>query len=309
MRFRNLDGTTPDKSPLDILKWQVADRVTGKRVRPNDADFVTPSRPNDGAALSAVSPHATWIGHATWVLRLGGKLIATDPLWSERIQTVIKRRVAPGVALANVPKLDIVTVSHDHFDHLDMPTLRRIGPETTFVVPTNVGPLLRAQGLRNVIELGWFESTVQGDLRITLVPAQHWGMRSPLDKNTRLWGGFVYEGPEGVAYHAGDTALSELTFQTIRERAPRIDWAMLPIGAYEPQWFMQAQHMGPEEAVRAFDLLGAKHLLAMHWGTFKLTDEHCKEPPERLRAAWHNQSRDPSRLWILDVGETRSLSR
>jgi L-ascorbate metabolism protein UlaG (beta-lactamase superfamily) len=243
------------------------------------------------------------------VLRLGGKLIATDPIWSERIQTVIKRRVAPGVALANVPKLDIVTVSHDHFDHLDMPTLRRIGPETTFVVPTNVGPLLRAQGLRNVIELGWFESTVQGDLRITLVPAQHWGMRSPLDKNTRLWGGFVYEGPEGVAYHAGDTALSELTFQTIRERAPRIDWAMLPIGAYEPQWFMQAQHMGPEEAVRAFDLLGAKHLLAMHWGTFKLTDEHCKEPPERLRAAWHNQSRDPSRLWILDVGETRSLSR
>ena len=161
--------------------------------------------------------------------------------------------------------------------------------------------------LRNVVELGWWESHQIGDLKITLVPAQHWSMRAPWDKNKRLWGGFVYESPEGTSYHAGDTAWSEGVFKAIGERFPKIDWAMLPIGAYDPTWFMSRQHMGPEEAGRAWELLGAKNFVAMHWGTFKLTDEPLGEPPERLRAWWAEQKHDPSRMWIVDLGETRAL--
>jgi L-ascorbate metabolism protein UlaG (beta-lactamase superfamily) len=134
-------------------------------------------------------------------------------------------------------------------------------------------------------------------------------MRVPWDRNESLWGGFVYEAPEVTTYHAGDTAFDEPVFRAIAERFPKIDWAMLPIGAYDPQWFMQPQHMGPEEAGRAWELLGARTLAAMHWGTFKLTDEPVAEPPERMRAYWAERGHAPERLWILDVGETRSLEK
>jgi L-ascorbate metabolism protein UlaG (beta-lactamase superfamily) len=168
-----------------------------------------------------------------------------------------------------------------------------------------VGEILVKAGLPRVVELGWWDTHDVGSVRVTLVPAQHWSMRVPWDRNARLWGGFVIESDEGRAYHAGDTAWSARVFSEIRERtAGPIDWAMLPIGAYDPPWFMQPQHMGPEEAVRAFQLLGAKHLCAMHWGTFKLTDEPIGEPPERLRACWHAAALDPARLHVFDVGET-----
>lgn len=303
--YTNLDGTTPDKGLADILKWQIDDRLAGRR-RADRTPFSTPRRANDGRALGRSSPHLTWIGHATFVQRLGGKLLATDPIWSKRIHT-IPRLAPPGVELADCPPLDIVTVSHAHYDHLDLPTLRRIGPGARYVVPKDNGDILRAAGLRDVIELGWWESHVEGDLRITLVPAQHWSMRAPWDKNKRLWGGFVYESPEGTSYHAGDTAFSEQVFRAIAERFPKIDWAMLPIGAYDPPWFMQPQHMGPEEAGRAFELLGARRFVAMHWGTFRLTDEPLGEPPERARAYFDQRGHEPDRLWILDLGETRDL--
>jgi L-ascorbate metabolism protein UlaG (beta-lactamase superfamily) len=160
-----------------------------------------------------------------------------------------------------------------------------------------------------VVELGWWETHREGDLSITQVPAQHWSMRMPWDRNKRLWGGFVVESSEGIAYHAGDTAMSEVVFREIGKRFPKIDWAMLPIGAYDPAWFMQPQHMGPEEATLAFELLGARHLCAMHWGTFKLTDEPMGEPPQRLRARADERSLEEERLWIFDVGETRALAR
>jgi L-ascorbate metabolism protein UlaG (beta-lactamase superfamily) len=302
--YRNLDGTTPDKGLGAVLKWKL-----GQRARKRGGDsirFVAPRRTNDGVALTKLEPHLTWIGHATFVLRLGGKLIATDPLWSPRVG-VFNRLTVPGVAIENVPPLDVVTVSHSHYDHLDLPSLQRIGPAPLYVVPRDVGEILRAAGLPRVVELGWWESHVEGELRITLVPSQHWSMRVPWDRNKRLWGGFVYESPEGTGYHAGDTALSEQVFLAIAERFPRIDWAMLPIGAYEPEWFMRPQHMNPEDAARAWEILGARVLCAMHWGTLKLTDEPPGEPPERLRTLWNNRGEDPERLWIFDVGETRML--
>jgi N-acyl-phosphatidylethanolamine-hydrolysing phospholipase D len=300
MPYANLDGTTPDKNLIDLLKW----RLGGPKRRPDTA-FVPPWRENDGTALQATAPHLTWIGHATFAQRLAGKLVVTDPIWATRMATV-KRSCPPGVPLSRMPRPDIVTISHSHYDHLDLPTLRRIGPDVTYVVPTDVGDLLRDAGLPRVVELGWWETHREGDLEITLVPAQHWSMRVPWDRNRRLWGGFVYRSPEVTTYHAGDTAFKEEVFASIAERFPAIDFAMLPIGAYDPPWFMQPQHMGPEEAGRAWEILRARVLVAMHWATFKLTDEPLAEPAERLRAWWGE--RDPERLWIVDAGDTRPLT-
>jgi L-ascorbate metabolism protein UlaG (beta-lactamase superfamily) len=302
--YTNLDGTTPDKGPLDILRWQV-DRLRGRGSR-DPGGFVTPRRDNDGSALRVLAPHLTWVGHATFAARLAGKLIVTDPVLGERLGT-LRRRAPVGVAAANLPPVDVVTVSHSHYDHLDLPSLRTLGRGPTYVVPRDCGELLHEAGLPNVVELGWWETWRTGDLAITLVPAHHWSMRVPWDRNRRLWGGFVYEAPEGTAYHAGDTAFREPVFRAIGERFRAIDWAMLPIGAYDPPWFMQPQHMGPEEAGRAWELLGARTFVAMHWGTFRLTDEPMGEPPERLRAWWSAQGHDPARLWVPDVGETRGL--
>jgi L-ascorbate metabolism protein UlaG (beta-lactamase superfamily) len=300
-------ATQPARGPGDMLRWRVLDTIAGRRVK-DPGGFQTPVVPNDGVLLASSQPSLTWIGHATFVLRLGGKLVATDPIWSEKISGVVTRRAPPGVALEAMPKLDVVTVSHNHYDHLDLPTLKRIGPDPLYVTLLGNGSLLQKAGLPNVVELDWWQSHEVGGLTITAVPARHWSMRMPWNRNDMLWGGFVYAAKEGVAYHSGDTALFD-GFAEIGRRAGPIDWAMLPIGAYEPRWFMEPQHMNPEDAGQAFEALGARTLVAMHWGTFKLTDEPLGEPPERMRKWFGEKQLDPARLWVLDVGETRPLGR
>ncbi|HZS36338.1 MAG TPA: MBL fold metallo-hydrolase [Polyangia bacterium] len=300
-------ATSPARGPRDMLRWRILDTIAGRRVK-DPGGFVTPRRENDGAALALAAPSLTWIGHATFVMRLGGALIATDPIWSERVGGVVKRKTAPGVALEKVPPLDIVTVSHNHFDHLDLPTLKRLGKQALYVTPLGNGELLSRLGYERVVELDWWQSHREGEVEITLVPSRHWSMRAPWNRNDALWGGFVYKTREGTAYHSGDTALFE-GFREIGERCGPIDWAMLPIGAYEPRWFMEPQHCNPEDAGEAFLRLGARNLVAMHWGTFRLTDEPMGEPPERMRAFFRARGLDESRLWILDVGETRALGR
>ncbi|HEX3697637.1 MAG TPA: MBL fold metallo-hydrolase [Polyangia bacterium] len=303
-RFDHL-ATQPQRGPADLLRWRFLDTIAGRRVR-DPGGYVTPVRANDGAAIAAAPSSLTWIGHATFVLRLGGALVATDPIWSTRISGVIKRQAPPGVALESLPPIDVVTISHNHYDHLDLPTLKRIGKKTLFITPTGNGALLRAAGLPNLVELDWWQSHQMGALTITAVPARHWSMRAPWNRNDMLWSGFVFRGPEGAAYHAGDTALFD-GFAEIAQRTGPIDWALLPIGAYEPRWFMQPQHMNPEDAGEAFARLGARQLVAMHWGTFKLTDEPMGEPPARLRQVFEQRGWDPARLWLLDIGETRVL--
>jgi L-ascorbate metabolism protein UlaG (beta-lactamase superfamily) len=299
-------ATRPARGPADIFRWYVLDTLAGRRVR-DPGGFTPPVRPNDGSPIAAAASSLTWVGHATFVLRLGGALVATDPVWSERISGVIKRKAPPGVALESLPPLDVVTVSHNHYDHLDVPTLRRIGKQATYVTLPGNGKVLRRAGCENIVELEWWQSHRVGALEITAVPARHWSMRQPWNRNDMLWGGFVYRGPEGAAYHSGDTALFD-GFAEIGARTGPIDWAMLPIGAYEPRWFMEPQHMNPEDAVEAFERLGARHLVAMHWGTLKLTDEPLGEPPARLRACAAERGIAPERLWVLDIGETRALA-
>ncbi|HEX3483292.1 MAG TPA: MBL fold metallo-hydrolase [Kofleriaceae bacterium] len=294
-------ATQPSRGPRDMLRWKL-----GKQ-EPRGAEFaaldaVRLQVASGGAeALASGAPVAVWIGHATWALRLAGKLIVTDPIWSRSIGGAVRRLVAPGVPLAAMPPVDVVLVSHDHRDHMDLPTLRRLPDTALYIVP--IGNAARLDKPR-VVELDWWDSHAIGDLTVTLVPARHWSMRMPWNRNATLWGGYVIRGPEGTAYHSGDTAWGE-HFAEIRARVGAIDWAILPIGGYAPRWFMAPQHIDPVEAARAWEALGARHLLAMHWGTFKLTDEAIGEPPARLRACWAERGLDPARLWIVDPGAPR----
>lgn len=299
-------ATRPVRGPGDILKWKLGK----KEPRRDDftaLDAIRPAvREGGAAALAGGDPVAVWIGHATWALRLGGQLVVIDPIWSKSIGGAVSRLVPPGVPLAELPAPELVLVTHDHRDHMDLPTLGKLPASATYIVPLGNGPRIAKLGHTNVVELDWWQTHAHGSLEITLVPARHWSMRMPWNRNDTLWGGYIIRGPEGTAYHSGDTAFGE-HFAEIRARCGAIDWAMLPIGGYSPRWFMEPQHVDPIEAARGFEALGAANFLAMHWGTYRLTDEAIGEPPERLRAYWSEHGLAPERLWILDAGEARSL--
>lgn len=299
------DRATSLRGPGDIFRWKVLDPLAG-RARREPGGFVTPRREPDRALINSTDAQLTWIGHATFLFTLGGKRILVDPIFAPRIGPVA-RLTPPGLPIEELPPIDIVLVTHNHRDHLDPWTLSRLGSGPAYVTPLGNGALLGKLGADKVTELDWWKSVSLGPLEITLVPARHWSMRFPWDRNDALWGGFVVRGPEGTVYHSGDTAFFD-GFSEIGERLGPIDWAMLPIGAYEPRWFMKPQHMGPEDAVEAARLLGARHLVAMHWGTFRLTDEPLAEPPILTRARYLEQGGDENLLWILDVGETRRLT-
>jgi N-acyl-phosphatidylethanolamine-hydrolysing phospholipase D len=299
-------ATRPVRGPGDILRWKFGKREP--RIDDfRELDLVRPAQVAGGElALAGNATCAVWIGHATWAFRLGGQLIVTDPIWSSSISGAVRRLVPPGIALEAMPPIDLVLVTHDHRDHMDMPTLAKLPHAATYVTGLGNGDRLRKLGHPNVIELDWWQRHTIGDLELTFVPARHWSMRMPWNRNDALWGGFVVRAPEGTAYHSGDTAWDE-HFSEIAARCPAIDWAMLPIGGYAPRWFMESQHIDPVEAGRAFEALRAKHLLAMHWGTFRLTDEAVGEPVVRLRAWWAERGLPEDRLWIPGVGEPRSL--
>lgn len=297
-------ATRPARGPADMLRWKLLRQSDPRREDFAAIDAVRPGIHDGGAAaLASGDPVAVWIGHATWAMRLGGKLVVIDPIWSPKISGVVPRLVPPGVALDAMPPVDIVLVTHDHRDHMDLPTLARLGDAPLYIVPLGNAKRIKHP---NVVELDWWQTHEADGLAITLVPARHWSMREPWNRNATLWGGYVVRAPEGTAYHSGDTAFGD-HFAEIAARMGPIDWAMLPIGGYAPRWFMEPQHVDPVEAARGFLALGARHLLAMHWGTFRLTDEPIGEPPQLLQAYWREHQLPDDRLWIADVGEPRAL--
>ncbi|EYF08741.1 MBL fold metallo-hydrolase [Chondromyces apiculatus] len=299
-------ATRPSRGPADILRWKVVDALAGKNRR-DPGGFLTPTRPWSRDLVASDAPSLTWIGHASFLLSMGGTRVLLDPVWRDA-PGPLKRLVPPGIPLAELPSIDAVLLTHNHRDHLDTWTLQRLGNHPVYVAPLGHAAVLRSIGADKVVELDWWESTRVGELEITLVPARHWSMRVPWDRNEALWGGYLIRGPEGTAYHSGDTGFFD-DFARIGEHAGTIDWAMLPIGAYEPRWFMEPQHMNPADALEAYRLLRARTFVAMHWGTFRLTDEPTGEPPERTRALWTEHGLPEEALWILDVGETRKLER
>ncbi|MBK6520149.1 MAG: MBL fold metallo-hydrolase [Polyangiaceae bacterium] len=304
--YTNLDGSRNDKTLVDVLKWKLDLSDEKRPPRDPSRDTPAPRIANDGALLRrADRPALTWIGHATYLIQLGGRSILVDPMFSERL-FALRRLVDPGLAVEALPKIDAVLVTHNHRDHMDAPSLRRLGPRTRFIVPKGLAAWFRREHLDDVVELGWWEHHDLAGARITFVPSHHWSQRGPFDRNTSLWGGFVVEDGTHRVYHSGDTAYFE-GFRDIGRRLGPIDAAMLPIGAYEPRWFMKAQHMNPDDAVRAFIDLGARRFAAMHWGTFRLTDEQLSDPPLHTRERWSAERLDEARLAIPAIGETLLL--
>ena len=276
--------------------------------RPEPSTFVadvTPSKPPQSVPANEL--RVTLINHSTVLLQRDGVHILTDPIWSKRASPVTwagpRRLREPGVRWEDLPRIDIVLLSHNHYDHLDLASLRRLAQsgQTRFIVPTGVARLLRTQGIGPVRELDWGESVAVAGTNIHGVPALHFSARGPFDRNRTLWCGFIVETAGQIVYFAGDTGFGS-HFAQIRERfgSPRL--ALLPIGAYAPRWFMAPIHMDPEDAVRAHDILGAGTSVATHHGTFQLADEALDLPRKRLAS----YSRDDS-IVVLNNGQSLTL--
>ncbi len=305
-RFVNLDGSEPQ--PLSaVLKWALVDKVLGRR-RSDNAPAATPRVEVDLSQIArapAVGEPArlTWLGHASWLVQLDNVSLLIDPVFSHSIGPGVHRLVPPALEVAQLPNIDAQLVTHNHRDHLDLPSLRAVGRPV--IAGLGLAPFFMRQGLP-CTELEWWGAARVGDVTVCFVPAQHWSRRGLTDANETLWGGFVIAGSTARLYHSGDTAYFD-GFSEIGRRSGPIDAAMLPIGAYEPAWFMSKQHMNPEEATQAFVDLRARRLFAMHHGTFKLTDEPLAEPPKRLTAEWQRRSLDPDACRILPVGGSETV--
>jgi N-acyl-phosphatidylethanolamine-hydrolysing phospholipase D len=224
----------------------------------------------------------------------------------------------PAVSLDALPPLDVVLLSHDHYDHLDRHAVRQIArahPRTTWIVPLKLGERIRRWGARNIVELDWWEHATIGALRVTATPARHSSARGVRDRNRTLWCGFALDAANSRVFFAGDTAYHP-DFGEVGARCGPFDLVMIPIGAYEPRWIMQLVHVNPDEAVRIYQDLAAAHpdvppslMLGIHWGTFRLTAEAIDEPPRRTAARWRELGLAEDRLWIARFGETRPVTR
>ena len=260
-------------------------------------------------------PTITWIGHATMFLQLDGVNILTDPHFSERASPVSfvgpKRTTPPGFELDELPAIDIVILSHNHYDHLDSRTIRKLArqnPQPLFFAPLRLGDDLRAMGAKEVRELDWHQSAQVGALTLTAVPCQHWSSRLPWDRNKTLWAAWRIQSPQLSALFIGDTGYSR-DFADMRARYGKTDMAIIPIGAYEPRWFMKDAHINPDEAVRIFRDIGARFAVASHWGCFQLTDEPMDEPPQKLKLARQQAGLSAADFAVLQPGETRDLRK
>jgi L-ascorbate metabolism protein UlaG (beta-lactamase superfamily) len=313
-RFQNLDPTPESRGNfLDVARFML-----GERRRTRALEKITPPKPtpavsNDGAALreNTTRTSITWIGHSSFVLQIGGRTILTDPVWSKTSGAGPfgpTRMVPPGVRLADLPPVDLVLISHNHYDHLDYSTIRWLGNKPTYLVPSRLGGWFHALGCQKVHECGWWDELELLGLHFDFVPSQHWSKRTLTDNNKTLWGGWMVSDGSQKLYFAGDSGYFS-GFKLIGERYPGIDIAFLPIGAYEPRWFMQSAHVNPEEAGQAFLDVGARIIVPMHWGTFRLSTEPTDEPSKRLAAWWDQHGFDPANNWTLAVGETRFFEK
>jgi L-ascorbate metabolism protein UlaG (beta-lactamase superfamily) len=304
--FFNPDAPS-GRSLRDLLRWR---RTSSPKIWP--AQVANRAQPSLPATLRPGELALTFINHITFLIQCGGLNVLTDPVYAERASPFAglgPRRVrAPGLAFSALPPIHLVLLSHNHYDHLDVPTLRRLDAAhaPTFVTGLGNRSFLRSFGLRDVRELDWWQSLSVAQAELTMTPAQHWSTRGPGNRNRTLWGGFVVTGTTKQVYFAGDTGYWK-HFQEIRARCGAIDLALLPIGAYEPRWFMCDQHMNPEEAVRAHLDLEPRVSVGTHFGCFQLTDEGIDDPVTDLAAARQRHGVDPGAFQVLETGETRIL--
>jgi N-acyl-phosphatidylethanolamine-hydrolysing phospholipase D len=295
---------------FDRIRWQWERRV----VRPPDKPsmYTIPFILSDSIDI----PHnvqtgmITWVGHSTFLIQTNGVNILTDPVWSNQVGPLPgigpKRQTPPAISWDKLPRIDIVLISHNHYDHLDKRTVLRLESDfqPVFIVPLGLERLLDSWGISRILELNWWDSIRVGDIVYTCTPAQHSSQRGLFDKNKTLWSGWMISALTSTIFFAGDTGYFP-GFSEIGNRFPGIDVALLPIGAHKPEWYMRAMHMGPRDALRAFHDLRAKHMIGMHWGAFDGSDERMDSPPIDILHLADSLSVDANSIWTLALGESR----
>lgn len=312
--FRNTDTTLKDKSFGSFLRWKMNSTkpvpMGFERVRPDLSPWIQ----KDSTGL-----HALWVGHSTYLLRIGPYTVLTDPIFSDRASPVSwagpQRTTAPALELRELPPIDVVILSHDHYDHTDLPSLKALdsmsrqkGHPIKFIAPMGFKSWFKDNGMELYTELNWWQSVDLGGIQLTSTPVQHWSKREFWGQNRRLWSGWMIKTAEFQVYFGGDTGYSK-DFAETYSRLGAPDLALLPIGAYSPRWFMGDFHVDPAQAVQIHRDLHAKTSLAMHWGTFALADDVMDEPPKLLKEALQAQGLDSmafmapyhGALWTMGV--------
>ena len=300
-RFYNPDARQA-RGFFDVIQWKLTSRSEPSPSFIADVEQSAPPARVNGNAL-----RVTLVNHSTVLLQQGGSNILTDPIWSERASPLAwigpRRRRKPGVRMEDLPRIDAVLISHNHYDHMDLPTLGQLAArrDSTFIVPACGARLLRSKHIGPVHELDWGESFSLSNFTVHSVPALHFSARGVLDRNKALWCGYLIKSCERLIYFAGDTAFGP-HFAQIREKFGSPHLALLPIGAYEPRWFMSSVHMDPDQAVRAHEILAAKTSIAIHHGTFQLADDGIDKPKKQLLAIAPQDS-----FLVLNNGQSAEL--
>ena len=313
--FRN-NYLHADKGSLLAWQWE---RLRNGLPKAPAGGWNLPVVKTDAAALRSPdsNPSVTWIGHATMLVRLARKNLLFDPVFSQRASPFSfagPQRIVPlPIDITELPRIDLVMVSHNHYDHLDVDAVQRLAamPQGSprFLVPKGMKAWFASLGITRVDEYDWWEETREDTLRITFVPVQHWSRRGLTDTNQSLWGGWVVQGEGLRLIHTGDTGYSR-DFRDIGERLGPFDMAFIPIGAYAPRWFMKIMHVNVPEAVQMRADLKAERAIGMHWGTFEsLTDEPLDEPPLELALQRREQSLSQAQFDVMRIGETRRLEK
>ena len=304
-----MPGSGPAPGFLDLLKWQTNGQKAKWPTKLANRHFPIPPDRHLGDDFSV-----TYIGHATLLIQVCGLNILTDPFFSQRTSPVSfagpKRARQPGIALQQLPVIDFILLSHNHFDHLDIASLKQLHEqfEPVIITPLGNGAIVATTKLdHHIAEADWGDTIPLNDsVKVTLTPAWHWSKRTANDRNMALWSAFVLQTPFGPIYFAGDTAFGDGShFSAVaKEFGPPV-LSMLPIGAYEPRWFMKDQHMNPDDAVKAHIALKSRQSLAYHHGTIQLTDEAFDAPLKDLATALDNNAVDPARFTVLDCGQSK----
>ena len=301
--FRNAEAP-PDGAFWGFLRWQLFEKAAPWPQSVRTSQDLPPSRV-DGTEM-----RVSYVGHATVLIQVAGVNILTDPVWSQRASPVPfagpKRVSPPGVAFENLPPIDVVLVSHNHYDHLDVDTLARLWKRDRPLIVAPLGNLATMRSMDEklqAVELDWGGSVGKGPIRVTAEPLQHWSARGAMDQNLSLWAAFVLETPAGSVYFAGDTGYGNGEhFKIAARRHGPFRLAILPIGGYEPRWFVGYAHMNPEEAVQAALDLQANNVMGHHWATFRLTNEPIEDPGRRFTEAAHRAGLRPHRLQAIRPG-------
>jgi L-ascorbate metabolism protein UlaG (beta-lactamase superfamily) len=305
-RYHNVDNVSTDKSLKEFRQWREE-----RRRKKKDYSYVVPNTPPKVSYLSEnrFETTITWIGHSTFFLQYEGMNIITDPIWARRLGFE-KRLGQPGIPLSEVPPIDLILISHSHYDHLHIASIRKLyRAGTTLVVPVGLKRKMLRKGFHNCVEMEWWQEIKLGKIKLSFVPTQHWTRRTPWDTNTSHWGGYILEPADSGnqksspnLYFAGDSGYFP-GFKEIGNRY-KIDIALMPIGAYEPEWFMTSQHVNPEEAIQAFLDVGAETMIPMHYGTFRLADDTAREALDRMENARVKHAISEERIRTLGYGET-----